>query len=122
MTTSVDLNDAAAVSLTDELPCRDAGSSSPRTDSRVGSPVTDIHGVHRAANRPVFDECAWRASEFASSLAVADDRLRIDPDRMLKLIDFDAVAEHDPRLHRVREHEPTICHRTGAPTGQGGQN
>ena len=78
-----------------------AGQAAADAARRVVGAVAEVDDVELAAvDRAELDVGAGRAAVPAGALAVGDDPLLVDDDRVLHLVDLDAVAEAGSRLRR----------------------
>ena len=70
--------------------------------------VARDHHLHRIFQRRVGQLLRRRAAMAAGAGRVGDEAERLHPERMLQLVDLDAVAVHQARDHRDRVIDPAV--------------
>ena len=73
--------------------------------------VGDVCSRHRIPLRPVRDPRTGRSSTPACALGVGSDANLVDSDRILLLVDLDAVTEHQPVGNGVAVGDPPVVLR-----------
>ena len=90
---------------------RRRGAAALRAARRVVVAVGDVGRRHRIALRAERHPRARRAAPSAGTLRVGPDPHLADSDRVLLLVDLDAVAEHQPVRDRVAVGDPAVVLR-----------
>ena len=96
------------------LSCASTGAAAARAERRVEHAVADERDLDFAIHRPELDIKARRAAVPSRAFGIRNDMARVDQDRLIKLVQFDAVDEAETGIASVEIGQPGVVVRAGS--------